>query len=165
MPVQLSDEATAQATAKLDSSLSAIFDEEKVRRDVRAALANLDVDDCEFFSFHSDDVDLAKEGTDKVAVAIGLCSVGGAQERTKAQRTQQAEARSASLPATIPGSAHCHEACLGRESCCTLTPGQTFKASELPAMSCADRWTTGSSSLNHWPKSRPKQKKRSKPPK
>ena len=149
MPVaQLSEEATAQAIAKLDSSLSAIFEERKVRRDVQATLANLEVTDCETFSLmeesatalrawlHSDDVGLAKEGADKVTVAKVLAAWEAAQERTKTQRTKQAEERSAGLPATIPGGAFIAMRRAWEESpAANLSPGQTLKASELPAKS------------------------------
>ena len=149
MPVpQLSEEQEAAAIAKLDSTLSAIFEERKVRRDVQATLANLDITDCETFSLmeenstalrawlHSDDVGLAAHGPDKVAVSKVLAAWEAAQERTKTQRTKHAEERSARLPATIPGGAFIAMRRAWEESCAAnLTPGQTLKPSELPAKS------------------------------
>ena len=180
MPVpQLSDEQQAAAIAKLHSSLSAIFEERNVRRDVQATLANLEVTDCETFSLmeesatalrawlHSSDVGLAKEGAEKVAVAKVLAAWEVAQEWTKTQRTKQAEERSAGLPATIPGGAFIAMRRAWEESpAANLSPGQTLKVSELPAKSswsgATHRSTTGSSSLNHSPRSRPKRKKHNK---
>ena len=145
---QLSEEQQAAAIAKLDSALSAIFEECKVRRDVQATLANLNITDCETFSLmeenstalrawlHSDDVGFAAQGPDKVAVSKVLAAWEAAQERTKTQRTKNAEERSAGLPATIPGGAFIAMRRAWEESpAANLSPGQTLKASELPAKS------------------------------
>ena len=98
MPVQLPDEATAQAIAELGSSLSAIFDEGKAPRNVRAALANLDV-----WAWRR------KEQTKWQSAGVDQ----GATHPTSRSKVRQP-------PSDDPRRrAHCHEACLGRESCCT----------------------------------------------
>ena len=145
MPVpQLSEQEQAEAISKLDSALSAIFKVREVRRDVQATLANLDITDCETFSsstalrawLHSNDVGLATGGPHKVAVSKVLAAWEAAQERTKTQRTKNAEERSAGLPATIPGGAFIAMRRAWEESpAANLSPGQTLKASELPAKS------------------------------
>ena len=130
---KLTTDEQNEATAKLDSSLSAIFEEKKVRKDVQAILAYMEITDCETFS---PDVGLAKEGADKVAAAKVLAAWEAANERTKALRTKQADERSAGLPAIIPGGAFIAMRCAWEEQpAANLHPGQTLKPLELPSKS------------------------------
>ena len=104
MPVpSMTAELQIEAIAKLDSCLSTIFEEKQVRKDVQATLANRNITGCETFSLieespsalrnwlHGDDVGVAKDGADKVAAAKFYGGMGAARERTKTQRTKQAE--------------------------------------------------------------------------
>ena len=102
-------------------------------------LGNLEVTEWETFSLmeelatalcarlHCDDVGLAKEEPDRVAVAKVLAGLESAQERTNTQRTEQAEEWSVGLPAT---SWRCGWA---ESPAANLQPGQVLKGVSAPS--------------------------------
>ena len=142
MPVAvLTAQEQTEAISTLDSSLSSILEEKKVRRDVQATLAKLDVQDCETFALmegtadklrewlHSADIGLAREGPDKVQAAKVVAAWEAAVGRTNTQRQLEAEQRSAGLPAAIPGGMF---VTMRRAWEANLEPGQTLSPKELP---------------------------------
>ena len=145
---KLTTEEENAAITKLDGVSSAIFEHKKVRKDLQAILANMEITDCETFSLleesasalrswlHGPDVGLANEFADKVAAAKVLAAWEAANERTKTLRTKQAEERSAGLPAIIPGGAFiAMRRAWEEQPAANLHPGQTLKISELPSKS------------------------------
>ena len=129
MPVTaMTEDEQTTAINLLEPDLGAVFEENRVRRDVQAALATMDVVDCKTFArieetstalrvWLHDDVGLDRHGADKIAVAKVVAAWEAAQTRTRALQTQEAEERSAGLPATITGrSIHCSAPCMGRKS-------------------------------------------------
>ena len=92
------------------------LEEKKVRRDVQAALAKLEVLDCATFALvegsadklrewlHSADIGLPRDGLDKIQAAKVVAAWETAVDRNKAQRQVENEQHTAGLPAAIPGS-------------------------------------------------------------
>ena len=124
MPVAvLTAPEQTEAINTLDSSLSTILQEKRVRRDVQAALAKLEIQalmegTIEKFRewLHSADIGLARVGPDKVQAAKVVAAWEAAVERTSTQRQLDAEQRTAGLPAAIPGGdVRDHAASMGSE--------------------------------------------------
>ena len=76
----MTEEEQASAISLLEPDLGAVFEENRVRRDIQAALATMDVVDCKTFAsiektstalraWLHDDVGLERNGADKIAVA------------------------------------------------------------------------------------------------
>ena len=87
---------------------------------------------------HSEDVGLSRQGADKVQTATVVAAWEAAVGRTSTQRQQEADQRTAGLPAAIPGGVFVivHRA---REA--NLEPGQTLSPTESPAKSFLE-WRT-----------------------
>ena len=145
MPVAvMSAEEQTTAINSLESTLSAILEEKRARRDVQAALAVLDVRDCETFSLvegtadklrewlHNSDVGLERQGADKIQAAKVVAAWEAAACRTKAQQQLETEQRTAGLPAAIPGSMFIN---MRKAWEANMETGSSLKPSELPAKS------------------------------
>ena len=148
MPVKaMTEDEQTTAINLLEPDLGAVFEENRVRRDVQAALATMDVVDCKTFArieetstalrvWLHDDVGLERNGADKIVVAKVVAAWEAAQTRTRALQTQEAEERSAGLPASITGGAFIAARRAWEENpAANLAMGQSLSAAELPAKS------------------------------
>ena len=145
MPVVvMSAQDETEFISKLQSTLGAILEEKGIRRDVQAALSQLEVRDCETFALlegtadklrewlHSEVIGLERKGADKVQAAKVVAAWEAAVVRTSAQRALEAEQRSAGLPAVIPGGTF---VTMRKAWETQLEKGQTLSPAELPAKS------------------------------
>ena len=160
MPVAvLTAQEQTEAINTLDSTLSEILEEKKVRRDVQAALAKLEIQYCETFALmegavekfrewlQSTDIGLEGQGADGGSVG------GGSREN---QHTTTARSRTTCCR---PSCCHSREVfvTMRRAWEANLEANQTLSQSELPAKSflewCIAQWTTTSFSSSHSRKS------------
>ena len=134
------------AISLLEPDLGAVFEENRVRRDIQAALASMDVIDCKIFA-RIEETSTAlrtwlhgrRTGTQRrrqIALAAVVAAWEASQTRTRALQTQAAEEGSAGLPASITGGAFIAARRAWEENpASNLATGQSLSASELPAKS------------------------------
>ena len=138
MPIKnMTEEEQASAISVLEPDLGAVFEENRVRRDIQAALASMDVIDCKIFArieetstalrtWLHDDVGLERKGADKIAVAAVVAAWEASQTRTRALQTQ----RSPSIHHRR--SIHCSSPSVGREPSFQSCHGSVAKRLRAP---------------------------------